>query len=208
MRLRRSFDRSAATRREGGVSRGFAPIADPRASRLILGSLPGRASLARGQYYAQPRNAFWPIMGALFGAGPELSYPERLSRLVRQRVSVWDICAAAERSGSLDTAILRASVEINDFRWLFAHCPRIDAVVFNGAVAADLYERLVLPSLDPPAQALPRIRLPSTSPANASISYERKLAAWRHALARPAPRYSGRAEASASSIATLRAGRP
>ena len=174
---------AAGAHRASGLSQGFPPIADPRARWLIVGSLPGRESLARREYYAQPRNAFWPIMGALFGASPELPYAQRLSRLAQRRVSVWDVCAAAQRSGSLDSAIQRASVVINDFRSLFTRCPAIDTVLFNGLVAADLYERLVLPSLEAPARALPRIRLPSTSPANASISYERKLAAWRRALA-------------------------
>jgi hypoxanthine-DNA glycosylase len=178
-----SVSRRAGAPPGADISRGFAPIGDRRARWLIVGSLPGRESLARRQYYAQPRNAFWPIMGALFGAGPELPYPERLARLVQQRVSVWDVCAAAQRSGSLDTAIVRASVVINDFRGFFARCPGIEAVLFNGALAADLYARLVLPALDGPAQALPRIRLPSTSPANASIAYDRKLASWRRALA-------------------------
>ncbi|MDE2293856.1 MAG: DNA-deoxyinosine glycosylase [Gammaproteobacteria bacterium] len=203
-RAARATDAPAAA----GVSRSFAPVADPRARWLIVGSLPGRESLARREYYAQPRNAFWSIMGALFGAGPELPYAERLARLVEQRVSVWDVCAAAQRPGSLDTAIRCASVVINDFQGLFTRCPGIGAVLFNGTVAAALYERLVLASLDSPARSLPRIRLPSTSPANASIPYARKLAAWRRALAQPGTPASGRAEADASSIATLRAGRP
>lgn len=199
---------SAGERRGVGFSRSFAPIGDSRARWLIVGSLPGRESFARREYYAQPRNAFWAIMGVLFGASPELSYPERVVRLVQQRVSVWDVCAAAQRSGSLDSAILRGSVVINDFQGLFTQWPAIEAVVFNGAVAADLYERLVLPSLDSPARTLPRIRLPSTSPANASIPVERKLGVWRDALARPGRRRSGRAEACAGTIATLRPKRP
>ena len=199
---------SADERGGPGPSRGFPPIGDRRARWLIVGSLPGRESLARREYYAQPRNAFWSIMGALFGASPELPYAQRLMRLVQQRVSVWDVCAAAQRSGSLDSAIQRGSVVINDFQGLFTQWPDIEAVVFNGAVAADLYERRVLPSLASPVRTLPRIRLPSTSPANASIPYERKLVAWRHALAPPGRRRSGRAEACAGTIATLRRKRP
>ncbi len=203
-----SLARSPDGRRGAGLSRSFPPIGGPLARWLIVGSLPGRESLARREYYAQPRNAFWSIMGALFGASPELPYAQRLLCLVEQRVSVWDVCAAAQRSGSSDSAIRRGSIMINDFQGLFTQWPGIEAVVFNGAVAADLYERLVVPSLGSPARALPRLRLPSTSPANASIPYERKLAAWRAALAPSGRSRSGRAEACAGTIATLRPKRP
>src|SRR5258706_793678 len=96
-------------------SRGFPALARADARVLILGSLPGAESLRQRRYYAQPRNAFWPVMGALFGAGPELPYATRVRRLLDARIAVWDVCARAFRAGSLDAAIDRASVVVNDF---------------------------------------------------------------------------------------------
>lgn len=165
------------------VSVGFAPVARTDARVLVLGSLPGQVSLARRQYYAQPRNAFWKIAGELFGFDPSLDYDARLRALVEQRVALWDTCAAAVRPGSLDARIQRASVVPNEFApFLLAH-PRIRRLCFNGATAASLFERLVLPALPQPLRELPRVRLPSTSPAHAGMSHARKLEAWRAALA-------------------------
>ena len=160
-------------------SRGFAPIARADARVLVLGSLPGRESLRRREYYAQPRNAFWRIMGELFGAAPALPYAERVARLEARRVAVWDVCARAFRAGSLDAAIVAASVVVNDFEGFFARHPAIRLVCLNGATAESLYRRRVLPGLSPRAARLPLLRLPSTSPAHASVAFAGKLAAWR-----------------------------
>ena len=122
-------------------ARCFPPIASPDARILILGSMPGQASLAAGQYYAHPRNAFWPIMGALFGAGPELPYAQRLERLASAGIALRDVIGRCERAGSLDSAIAPASIEANDFAGLFAACPGIDHVFFNGTAAATLFRR-------------------------------------------------------------------
>lgn len=162
---------------------GFPPIAAPGARVLILGSLPGAASLAAGQYYAHPRNGFWPIMGALVGAHPALPYRERCAALARAGIALWDACHAAERPGSLDAAIVAGSVVPNDFTDLFAACPRIAALFHNGAASAALYRRLVLPGLPHAWAALPRMVLPSTSPAHAGRSIAEKQALWRRALA-------------------------
>jgi double-stranded uracil-DNA glycosylase len=160
------------------ASTGFPPIAAPSARVLILGSLPGQVSLQRQQYYAQPHNVFWRIMGALFGAGPELSYDERAARLVQQHVALWDVCKAAVRPGSLDAAIDLASVIPNDFNEFFARHPQLQVVYLNGATAARLYARLVVPRLPPPLQLLSQQRLPSTSPAHAALRFEHKLERW------------------------------
>ena len=165
------------------LSRGFPPIADARARLLILGSLPGRKSLEMGQYYAQPQNGFWRIMERLFGAGPSLPYAARLERLRAERIAVWDVLAAGERSGSLDSAIVTSSIVINDFVSFFEQYPSIRLVCFNGAKAAELYRRRVLPVLGPSFASLERQLLPSTSPANASIAFDVKLARWSRALA-------------------------
>ena len=160
-------------------SRGFPPIAAPDACVLILGSLPGQASLAARQYYAQPHNAFWRIMGALFDAGPDRPYDARLARLQQCRVAVWDVCRAATRPGSLDASIDLASVIPNDFDPFFAAHPRIRAVFANGGTATRLYRRLVQPALAEPARRLPLHALPSTSPAHASLRFEQKLERWK-----------------------------
>ncbi len=165
------------------ASVGFPPVARADARLLLLGSLPGRMSLVLQQYYAQPRNAFWTIMGGLFGFDPALPYPARLSALIEHRVALWDTCAAAVRPGSLDARILSASVVPNDFASFLAVHPSIGGIGFNGAASATLFERRVLPGLPAAHQALPRIRLPSTSPAHAGMSAARKLEAWRTALA-------------------------
>ena len=163
-------------------SRGFAPIARADARVLILGSLPGRESLRRRQYYAQPHNSFWKIMGTLVDAGPERSYAERRARLVAARIAVWDVCAAAHRSGSLDSAIVASSVVANDLGRFLARHPGIELVCFNGAKAAALYRRHVLEQLPEPLRALRLVVLPSTSPAYAALRFEHKLAAWAEVL--------------------------
>lgn len=156
--------------------RSFPPVAAPDARRLILGSMPGEASLNAGQYYAHPRNAFWRIMGDLLGAGPALPYPARLARLTAAGIALWDVVADCERRGSLDAAIVRESVQANDFRHFFAEHPGIEQVFFNGAAAEKLFRRHVLPGLD--GVPIELHRLPSTSPAHAARGYADKLAAW------------------------------
>jgi hypoxanthine-DNA glycosylase len=164
------------------AAQGFPPIADARARLLILGSLPGQASLAAGQYYAQPRNAFWRILAELLGVGAHLDYAARAATLNDAGIALWDVCAAAERPGSLDASIRRASVVVNDFAAFLSAHPRIELLAFNGATAAELYRRRVLPALPPAAAALPTLRLPSTSPAHAGVPYAAKRAAWAAAL--------------------------
>ena len=159
-------------------ARGFPPIADANARILILGSLPGRVSLQRQQYYAQPQNTFWKIMGRLFGAGPELPYDERAQSLVGQGIALWDVCGAAQRPGSLDASIVHSSVVPNDFAGFVESHPRIQLICFNGAKAADLYRRLVLPGLPVTLRPIGYETLPSTSPAHASMTFEEKLAHW------------------------------
>lgn len=161
---------------------GFPPIADAHARVLILGSLPGQVSLQRQQYYALPRNAFWNIMGELFDAGPDLPYVERGRRLMQNGMALWDVCAAAQRPGSLDSAIVHASVVPNDFAQFFAAHPALRLICFNGGKAADLYRRLVLPGLPAAFQAIHTETLPSTSPAYAAMSFEKKLARWSAVL--------------------------
>lgn len=158
------------------LSHGFPPVADPAARVLVLGSLPGQASLTAQEYYANKHNAFWRIMGDLVGAGPELPYAQRLERLRSAGIALWDVIAAGERAGSLDANIVKDSVCVNDFLAFFAVNRGIRRVFFNGGVAEATFRRYVLPALH--GVDLQLIRLPSTSPAHAASSYADKLAAW------------------------------
>lgn len=142
--------------------------------------MPGQASLAAQAYYAHPRNAFWPIMGALFDAGPEQAYEERLMRLKKHRIALWDVLASCVRPGSLDADIEPASIEVNDFPAFLAAHPKIERICFNGAAAAQCFRRHAEPALT--HLALEYTRLPSTSPAHAGLSLAAKLEAWRQAL--------------------------
>jgi hypoxanthine-DNA glycosylase len=169
-------------RRRVEVSVGFPPIEDAAARVLVLGSLPGRKSLEMHEYYAQPYNAFWRIMGELVGAAPELPYAARLRRLRAHGIAVWDVLQAGEREGSLDASIVPASIVVNDFGAFFERYRAIRAVFFNGNTAAGLYRRKVLPRLGPPWAALATQVLPSTSPAYASLRFEQKLERWSAAL--------------------------
>ncbi len=171
-------------RKTEGEARSFPPIFGPDAQVLILGSMPGIESLRRRQYYAHPRNAFWPIMGALFGAGPELPYARRVARLRAARVAVWDVLARCRRAGSLDTAIAPKSARPNNLESLLRRAPRLRVVFFNGGAAEYWFRRCFGNRLDRPPFAGRRYgRLPSTSPAHAGRSFEEKLAIWRKALA-------------------------
>ena len=159
------------------TSSGFEPVAGPDARVLILGTLPGAASLAKGHYYAQPRNAFWRIMADVAAAGPNLPYEKRLRRLVEQRLALWDVCASATRPGSLDSSIRTDSIRPNDFRRFLSAHPDIQLICFNGAKAATLFQRLA-PSLEVTSARIRRVTLPSTSPAYASMPLERKIEVW------------------------------
>lgn len=155
----------------------FAPAYRANARALVLGSMPGAASLGAGQYYAHPRNVFWPIMGRLFDAGPTLPYDERLRRLTAAGVALWDVIASCARPGSLDSAIVAASVVPNALPALFAGCPLLRHVFFNGSAAEAAFRRH-LPELAASPQ-LTLLRLPSTSPAHAGLDFDAKLAAWQ-----------------------------
>lgn len=157
--------------------RSFPPIADPRARVLILGSMPGVASLAAGRYYAHPRNAFWEILGALLEFDPAAPYEQRVARVQAAGIAVWDVLATCVRPGSLDVDIERASSRPNDFARFFAEHPRIEHLFFNGTTAEATFRSAVVPRLRAPPP--PSSRLPSTSPAHAARGFDAKLAAWR-----------------------------
>lgn len=160
--------------------RSFPPIADEHARILILGSMPGKESLRAAQYYAHPRNAFWPIMGELAGASPALTYEERALKLKQADIALWDVLASCMRRGSLDADIAPDSIHPNDFAAFFEAHPHIERVYFNGTMAEQSFRKHVLPLLGHLTLRLER--LPSTSPANASLRYEQKLEAWKTIL--------------------------
>ena len=162
------------------VVHSFEPVADANARVLVLGSMPGLKSLQAGQYYAHPQNRFWPFMGQLVGAGPDLPYPERCRRLARAGIAVWDVLSCCERPGSLDSAIRDDTAAANDLAGFLSTHPGVRRILFNGAKAESSFTRLVLPGLGRPD--LDYRRLPSTSPANASQRAADKLTAWREAL--------------------------
>ena len=157
----------------------FPPIARRDAETLILGSLPGRRSLEMQQYYAHPQNAFWKLIANIFNAEAALPYARRVRILTTHHIALWDVLAAAERPGSLDSSIVRASVTVNDFEAFFRAHPRIRRVFFNGRKAEELFRRHVLPKLGPGFAAIRYESLPSTSPAHAGMPLARKLDRWR-----------------------------
>lgn len=153
---------------------GLPPVIARGTRLVVLGSFPGVASLAAGQYYAHPRNHFWPILGAIWGLDLRaLPYRERLAEVRRRGLGIWDVYAQCRREGSLDSAI-EAAVP-NDLASLRRRAPHLRAVGHNGGESA----RAMAVTR---ALGLAVLRLPSTSPANASWSFERKLAAWRAAF--------------------------
>ena len=158
--------------------RGFPPISRADARILILGSMPSRESLARQQYYAHPRNAFWPIMTSLLAIDSQ-TYEGRAEGVRSRGVAIWDVLGACFRPGSLDADIDDTSLVPNDFQPFFRNQPDLRRIFFNGAKAESVYVKRVLPGLNAEAAALPRQRLPSTSPAHAAMSLEEKTAAWR-----------------------------
>jgi len=166
--------------RPSGTERltGLAPVVSERTVLLVLGSFPGAASLRAGQYYAHPQNHFWRILQALWPQhllpGPE-SYGERCDWLLARGLGLWDVYASCERVGSLDTRIRNA--QVNDFASLRARCPRLAAIAHNGGESFRHARSTAL-------LGGPVYRLPSTSPANASWSFDRKLTAWAELLAR------------------------
>lgn len=163
------------------IVRSFPPVARNDARLLILGSIPGKASLAANRYYAHPRNLFWPIISETFGADPGMQYENRTGLLIMQRIALWDVLQECYRESALDSDIAAGSIVVNDFRRFFDSHPQIGKILFNGAKAEQLFRRHVLPLL-PDVTKLTLIRLPSTSPANAGIAIETRKKKWRNAL--------------------------
>lgn len=162
----------------------FPPILGDTPRLLILGSMPGEASLRLGRYYGHGRNAFWPIISTLLAVPADAGYRTRIRALTENGIALWDVIAACAREGSLDSNIQPHSIRVNAFGPLFGAHPSIRCIAFNGGTAEREFGRRVLPALPPAQQSIERIRLPSTSPAHAGMSFDAKLAAWRVLLDR------------------------
>jgi hypoxanthine-DNA glycosylase len=156
------------------VLQGLDALAGPATRLLVLGSFPSVASLAAQQYYAHPRNQFWPIVGALWGLPlADWPYARRVDWVRDLGLGIWDVYARCRRPGSLDSDIRDA--ELNDLPGLVARLPQLVLIAHNGGESARAM-RITR------ALGLPVLQLPSTSPANASWSFERKRAAWQAAF--------------------------
>ena len=160
----------------------FPPISDPASRVLILGSMPGKASLRAKQYYAHPQNAFWRIITALFELDADAPYQVRVEALRENRIALWDVMKSCTRASSLDSDVVESSIVPNAFPTFLRAHPRIATICFNGAKAEESFQRYALPRLGARAD-LAYYRLPSTSPAHASLPFAKKLAAWRAVLA-------------------------
>jgi hypoxanthine-DNA glycosylase len=161
---------------------GLDPVLSPTTRILILGSFPGAKSLAAAQYYAHPRNQFWPLLSALTGEDlVALPYEARLARLLAHDIGLWDVLGACEREGSLDSAIRKPAA--NDFARLHTLCPQLQTVGFNGQ-ASGKYAPLFADA------GYRTVVLPSSSPAHMAMSFEEKLQVWQQLVADPGSRQS------------------
>lgn len=170
----------------------FKALCDVNTHTLVLGTMPGLASINATQYYAHKRNAFWPIMTALINQVPasyelpqQFNYQTRTKQLLSAGFGLWDVLAECEREGSLDSAIKSDSVVVNDFASLFDQNPQINTIAFNGKAAQKLFERFALPKLNEHSvgtESINKLSLPSSSPAMASLNLAQKYEIWRAAL--------------------------
>ena len=158
----------------------FPPIAGNQAKILILGSMPGEASLAAKQYYAHRRNAFWPIITQWLHIDAHASYEEKVSALQSSPIALWDVLKSCKRVGSLDSMIESGTQTGNDFSSFFSTHRKITHVFFNGGTAEASFKRYVLPGSG--FGDLTFARLPSTSPANARLSFDDKCRTWHEML--------------------------
>lgn len=155
---------------------GLPPVIDTRTRLIVLGSFPGQVSLQTQRYYGHPQNHFWKILAAIWNQPlTDMPYDDRLLAIRHKGLGLWDVYAGCEREGSLDSAIRDA--ELNDLGSLRTRCPQLQAVAHNGGESFRHARHTQ-------ALGVPVYRLPSTSPANASWSFERKRAAWEEVLQR------------------------
>lgn len=161
------------------ILQSFAPIVGEKPRVLILGTMPGKMSLAKQQYYGHPQNAFWRIAGELLHIDAKADYATRVQQLAEKHIALWDVLKFCVRESSLDTDIVRNSEVPNEIAQFLKTRKTIQRVCFNGAKAAQLYQRHILPQLTENFREIEYSPLPSTSPAHAGMRYAEKLDAWR-----------------------------
>ncbi len=159
----------------------FEPVIGTNPRILILGSMPGVVSLREVHYYANPRNAFWPIMAELFGIEIDFNYEHRIAQIKQHPVILWDTIKTCHREGSLDSSIRKDQLEANDIPSLLNRYTEIRLVACNGATSEKYFSQLVKPKLSVDHRIEVK-RLPSTSPANAGMTFDQKLSNWREIL--------------------------
>ncbi|MCK5262118.1 MAG: DNA-deoxyinosine glycosylase [Gammaproteobacteria bacterium] len=160
----------------------FPPASTPDAEILILGSMPGKISLEKNQYYAHPRNLFWHIMYLFFGIDPEDQYEHRIKSLNAHKIALWDVIRQCEREGSLDASINTETEEASDIVGFLSSHRGITRICFNGQKAYSTFKKNILNIHKSIAEEYELIILPSTSPANASIPKEVKITQWKMAM--------------------------
>ena len=167
------------------LCKGFPPIVAEKPIVLVLGSMPGVKSLVEQQYYANQQNAFWLIISEYFNFDINLGYSKKLQHLKNNRIALWDVIEECERQGSLDSSINQKSITANDFSKLLLNHASITSIIFNGVMAERMFNKYVIKSnllQDDIVNRLSFYRLPSTSPANASIKKTEKIKQWKNAL--------------------------
>jgi double-stranded uracil-DNA glycosylase len=157
----------------------FPPISKEDSHVLLLGSMPGKESLVKNEYYAHSRNSFWRIMESVLGISIEKSYLEKTTALLNRGIALWDVLKTCTRDSSLDSDIIESSIICNNFEDFYISHPRISKVFFNGKKAEDMYMKYVWPKLSDDYKKIDRFRLPSTSPANASKTLGEKASIWK-----------------------------
>lgn len=160
------------------IVQSFKPIIGLEPKVLILGSMPGIASLTEHQYYAHPRNAFWPIMAQLLCVEWSPIYSQRVKQLGHFPLILWDVLKACKRKGSLDSAIMTEGLVANDIASLLSLHQGISCIAFNGGAADKMFKQQVTPTIEQ-IDRFDLLRMPSTSPAHASLNFEQKLDQWR-----------------------------
>lgn len=162
--------------------RSFPPLISKKTKILILGSIPGVESLEKQQYYGNSRNAFWFIMSKICSFDSTLCYEKRCRKILEEGIALWDVLKHCERQGSLDSSIKNDSIGVNEIGDLFSQYPSIQKIFFNGMKAESEYKKRVTPILSPLQKEIPQERLPSTSPAMAMLSREKKSVLWCDAI--------------------------
>lgn len=159
---------------------GLAPVYQATAKILILGSMPGQASLDSQQYYGHPRNQFWPMLEQLFGIDASLDYRSRCQQALAAQVALWDVIGSCQRAGSLDSAIVGSSIRFNPLLELCQQLPDLQQIWLNGGKAAQSFRQYQRQqSTSWPDSSITVHELPSTSPAHASLTFAEKLAVWQ-----------------------------